>query len=1017
MRKFEDGGHLVFKLPSIFLSLSLVFLFSFPIALEANWPMHGRDCRRTGYSPYPGPVTSRLLWCYEFHYQSMVGEHNVLLQDNACPVIGPDGVIYQITNDGLFAINPDGTLKWKTGYLFWESGSSFGKLAPALSLDGKRIYTPTLFTSLSEGVLALDTVDGHVIWEFEFEGDQTYSSLAVDSDGIIYIATVLPASVYALRPDKTVKWLYTYPDSEHIGIEAPPAIGPDGSVYCIVNTVGLVALSSDGKFKWSNGDNVGSWYGWPTPSVLKDGAVIIAGEAYASGVIAYNPDGTKKWERLDLGRPPGYLPGVAVSADEKTIYTAREGATMYALNADTGATKWSSDITSGEPLDGSPAVSSNGVIYMMGDSGNLYAMSELDGSLLWQYKLNTHAFYWGPQSPALSQDGTLYVVSSGTTAYEGNLPARLYAFKDEPGLKLLSPNGGETWQVGTTQEIKWLTAGAIPKVAIEFSIDNGSHWESVSSSSANKESYSWVIPDRESNQCRVRIQDATDPQLSDTSDSTFSIVAYIPIPEICLSRSSLRFGAVQSSAIHTNSQTLYVQNSGEGNLNWVVQSDKEWLTCTPSSGFNSGAVTVSVDAAGLSAGTYTGPITVSDPNASNSPQTVSVTLIVYGSGQTAEPFGQYATPTDGSTVSSSIPVTGWTLDDIGVESVKIYRGNTGSLVYIGDAVFVEGARPDIEQAYPDYPMNYKAGWGYMMLTNFLPNEGNGTFKIHAIAMDVEGNTTSLGTKTITVDNANAVKPFGAIDTPAQGGTATGSAYRNQGWVLTPIPNSIPSDGSTINVYVDSVNLGHPTYNIYRADIAGFFPGYANSNGAHAYFDFDTTAYTNGVHTIYWIATDSGGNADGIGSRYYTIQNSGSSRSGSKIAGNNHRKPIIKFEELSNLPFNYFKSIKIKKGYWRNIQSKIIQSDEKNIVKIEIRELERMELIISNVEAGYMLAGNKIHPLPVGSTLDTQNGIFSWIPGPGFFGNYRMVFVVKGQNGDLSKQEILVSIIPKFGIMR
>ena len=180
------------------------------------------------------------------------------MHDTACRFFGPVGLFYKIPNDGLFAINPDGTLKWKTGYLFWESGSSFGKLAPALSLDGKRIYTPTLFTSLSEGVLALDTVDGHVIWEFEFEGGQNYSSLAVDNDGIIYIATILPASVYALRPDKTVKWLYTYPDSEDIGIEAPPAIGPDGSVYCIVNTVGLVALSSDGKFKWSNGDNVGS---------------------------------------------------------------------------------------------------------------------------------------------------------------------------------------------------------------------------------------------------------------------------------------------------------------------------------------------------------------------------------------------------------------------------------------------------------------------------------------------------------------------------------------------------------------------------------------------------------------------------------------------------------------------------------------------------------------------------------------------------------------------------------------
>ena len=108
---------------------------------------------------------------------------------------------------------------------------------------------------------------------------------------------------------------------------------------------------------------------------------------------------------------------------------------------------------------------------------------------------------------------------------------------------------------------------------------------------------------------------------------------------------------------------------------------------------------------------------------------------------------------------------------------------------------------------------------------------------------------------------------------------------------------------------------------------------------------------------------------------------------------------------------------MKKGYGRNIQSKIIQADEENIFRIEIGEIERIELQLSNVKAGYMLAGNRIYPLPLGSTLDTKNGTFSWIPGLGFYGNYRLVFLVKDQNGDLSRIEILVNIVSKFGLKK
>ena len=42
---------------------------------------------------------------------------------------------------------------------------------------------------------------------------------------------------------------------------------------------------------------------------------------------------------------------------------------------------------------------------------------------------------------------------------------------------------------------------------------------------------------------------------------------------------------------------------------------------------------------------------------------------------------------------------------------------------------------------------------------------------------------------------------------------------------------IPIDGSTIDVYIDGVVVGHPSYGHFRADIAALFPGYANSNGA------------------------------------------------------------------------------------------------------------------------------------------------------------------------------------------
>ncbi len=465
-------------------------------------------------------------------------------------------------------------------------------------------------------------------------------------------------------------------------------------------------------------------------------------------------------------------------------------------------------------------------------------------------------------------------------------------------------------------------------------------------------------------------------------------------PAISINRTTFNFAG--KAGYTTPGQTFLISNTGGGTLDWTAAPDAGWITVSPSAGTDSGLVTIGVDTTGLAPGTYTGTVSISDASASNSPRTVSVNLVIYRRGAPGVPFGRFSTPVDGSTVRGSIPVTGWALDDIGVESVKIFRDEG---IYIGDAVFVEGARPDVEETYPGHPFNYTAGWGYMLLTNFLPDNGNGTFTIYAEAADKEGNTISLGTKTITCDNANAVKPFGAVDTPAQGGTASGDDHGNFGWVLTPQPNEIPRDGSTINVYVDGKLLGNPAYNIYREDIADLFPGYANSDGAAGYFSIDTTVYADGVHTISWTAEDNAGNTGGIGSRYFTIRNlAGSMGQGAWKSGGQRTEDGRRWGDDCG-------PVDVIKGFNRDANSQRFYPDENGDITVNTKELERVEIRfpgpVSNLSA-----------LPVGSTLDRERGIFYWQPGPGFVGEYPFVFIKKGPHGEMVKK-IKIRILPKF----
>jgi hypothetical protein len=500
------------------------------------------------------------------------------------------------------------------------------------------------------------------------------------------------------------------------------------------------------------------------------------------------------------------------------------------------------------------------------------------------------------------------------------------------------------------------------------------------------------------------------------------------LPTISVGRSTLYFGATSNGAIVTEPQEVTLSVNGPGTVNWNVTTNRSWLTVTPSSGSGPGRFTVRVQGTFPSPSFMDGTVTVTSAGAANSPQSVRVFMNTMNTGSTAAPFGVFDTPANNASgLAGNIAVTGWALDDVQVQKVTLWRDRIGSepvhpngLIYIGDAVFVPNSRTDVEALYSDKPMAYRAGWGYMMLTTGLPptpgytSQGNGVYRLHAYAVDVEGRQTLLGTKSISVNNAAATKPFGSIDTPAQGSTISGSAYVNFGWALTPQPASIPTDGSTIWVGIDGVLFAHPAYGLYRADIAAGFPGYLNSNTGVGYYYLDTTQYSNGLHNIGWLVTDSLGRTDGIGSRFITIFNT--EVAVPQRAPEETGPGLTRRSRLSRQEAPPASGVAFRKGYDLSSPLQAAQFDpEARAYVIEASEMERIEMQLPGegvVWQGALMVGMDARPLPPGSTLDRDASRFYWQLGPGQLGPFQLAWNPVGENWVEPTLRVLVQVRPQ-----
>ncbi|HEC66476.1 MAG TPA: hypothetical protein ENI23_14410 [bacterium] len=396
---------------------------------DSAWPTFHGNNQRTGLSPYDtSHVDGTVLWTFEAGGGI-----------EASPTIGEDGTIYFGAMDGyVYAVNKDGTLKWKTkigtpqikGY-GGDSHLSSVTSTPAIDKDGN-IYV----TSRDQYIFALNS-EGEIKWKFQINlTPDHWGSALIGDDGTIYINASPPdenfypvdetiyirdnppkGGLYALNPDGTLKWHYTV----DFRMFNSPTMDKEGTIYIAVLTDyyenKLIAFNPDGTVKWevllpqpvesspTAGDNgviylgsfdqagkvaglfavteegilwhhvVGGKEVLSTPAIAPDGTIHIG--SMTSKVFAINPDGTRKWE-FDTGGST-VESSTAIGADGTLYFGVNPGGPdkpiFFALNPD-GTVKWKFAIEMHTGIMATPAIGSDGTVYITTMDGNLYAFGE-----------------------------------------------------------------------------------------------------------------------------------------------------------------------------------------------------------------------------------------------------------------------------------------------------------------------------------------------------------------------------------------------------------------------------------------------------------------------------------------------------------------------------------------------------------------------------------------------------------------------------------------------------------------
>jgi len=292
----------------------------------------------------------------------------------------------------------------------------------------------TVYFNDSSGFLYALNPDGSLKWTYNGQGSGSEGPTIVGADGTIYFGTGSHSAIHAVNPDGTLKWKFEAKKSQ--GIIGGPGIGPDGNVYAVFDRpgrIGAVSLTPAGTLRWNSQGN---------PRVYEVGQVgrelvfgggnlyfttSYAGELWAfdlatghqrfalnigsAGQAAPADDGgvlvpTKVAPRLNAISPKGQLRWQFFGDEHNTtidlsapdvgpdghIYIDRNISELYALDP-TPSVRWvSPSLLPAGPVPGPVVSPSNDVVLIggqptYGEPGLIQAFSPTDGAPLWQISI------------------------------------------------------------------------------------------------------------------------------------------------------------------------------------------------------------------------------------------------------------------------------------------------------------------------------------------------------------------------------------------------------------------------------------------------------------------------------------------------------------------------------------------------------------------------------------------------------------------------------------------------------
>jgi hypothetical protein len=93
-------------------------------------------------------------------------------------------------------------------------------------------------------------------------------------------------------------------------------------------------------------------------------------------------------------------------------------------------------------------------------------------------------------------------------------------------LEVVTPDGGEAWEIGSTRRIAWTSSGDIGSdVRIDLSRNGGASWTRLFASAVNDRAQDWVVTGPVTTDARIRVCRTTSPFRCDISDASFAITS------------------------------------------------------------------------------------------------------------------------------------------------------------------------------------------------------------------------------------------------------------------------------------------------------------------------------------------------------------------------------------------------------------------------------------------------------------------------------------------------------------